>query len=235
MLLPNELQELGKHIGSAAVFASNFTLWLESGYFDTTAEFKPLLHLWSLGIEEQFYLLWPMLLLVLWKRPRMVLGSVALLTLASFVLCLIVGSRSSVANFYLPLSRFWELGLGCLLAVFKESRGAEQSVRYGRLLDDCEWRVTDCRRHPDRRLDTAVRSQDCVPWLGCTLPTAGAMCVIAARSTSWFQRRVMASGILVFVGVISYPLYLWHWPTLSFAAILESATPASAVRGVAVY
>src|SRR4051812_36127322 len=99
VLLPNELEQLGKHIGSAVLFASNFTLWFESGYFDTTAEFKPLLHLWSLGIEEQFYLLWPMLLLLLWRRPRMIRLSVALLTLGSFVLCLIVGSRSSVANF----------------------------------------------------------------------------------------------------------------------------------------
>ena len=63
-LLPDELEELGKHVGAAAAFVSNFVLWQESGYFDRAAEFKPLLHLWSLGIEEQFYLMWPMLLLL---------------------------------------------------------------------------------------------------------------------------------------------------------------------------
>jgi peptidoglycan/LPS O-acetylase OafA/YrhL len=234
-LLPNELEQLGKHMGSAAVFASNLTLWFESGYFDTTAEFKPLLHLWSLGIEEQFYLLWPMLLLLLWKRPRSIRASILLLTIASFALCLIIGSRSPVANFYFPPTRFWELGLGCLLAVARTSPGSA-----GRWL----------ARHPLRPLAASL-----LPILGVALivsslllldrttafpswaalvPTAGALCVIAARSDSWFQRRVMASGALVFVGVISYPLYLWHWPTLSFAAILDGGKPASTVRTAAV-
>jgi hypothetical protein len=72
------------------------------------------------------------------------------------------------------------------------------------------------------------------PGWAALLPALGAMCVIAARSGSWFQRRIMASGVLVFIGLISYPLYLWHWPTLSFAAILETGTPASAIRAFAV-
>ncbi len=243
VLLPNELEQLGKHIGSAALFASNLTLWFESGYFDTTAEFKPLLHLWSLGIEEQFYLLWPMLLLLLWRRPRMILGGVALLTGISFVLCLVVGSRSSVANFYFPLPRFWELGLGCLLAVFKESQGSA-----GRWLGDLSLpsgRYARLARIAHGLLPVAgivligssmliFDRKTVFPGWAALVPTAGAICVIAARSDSWFQRRVMASGVLVFIGVISYPLYLWHWPTLSFAAILESGTPAAAVRAAAV-
>jgi peptidoglycan/LPS O-acetylase OafA/YrhL len=234
VLLPTELEQLGKHIGSAALFGSNFTLWFESGYFDTTAEFKPLLHLWSLGIEEQFYLLWPMLLLLLWRRPGIIRSSVALLTIASFVLCLIVGTRSSVANFYFPLSRFWELGLGCLLGVVQQSSGAVASSR-------------------DRWLTTLADSllpivgvvlicgslllfdrTTAFPGWAALVPTCGALCVIAGHSGSWFQRRIMGSNILVFIGVISYPLYLWHWPTLSFAAILEAGTPPGAVRGIAV-
>jgi peptidoglycan/LPS O-acetylase OafA/YrhL len=243
VLLPNELEELGKHIGSAALFASNFTLWFESGYFDTTAEFKPLLHLWSLGIEEQFYLLWPLLLLLLWRRPRMIRGSVALLTLASFVLCLIIGSRSSVANFYFPFSRFWELGLGCLLAVLKQSPESAgrwlghypfRTVRYGRLTKMADSLLPIVGVGLIAVSLLLFDRKTVFPGWAALVPTVGAMCVIAARSDSWFQRRVMASGVLVFVGVISYPLYLWHWPTLSFAAILEAGTPASAIRGVAV-
>jgi peptidoglycan/LPS O-acetylase OafA/YrhL len=243
VLLPNELEELGKHIGSAAIFVSNFTLWFESGYFDTTAEFKPLLHLWSLGIEEQFYLLWPMLLLLLWRHPGTIRSTVASLTVGSFVLCLMLGSRSSVANFYFPFSRFWELGLGCLLAIIKEFPGRVGSWSH----------AADARVGPHPRFTSLWNSllpivgvvlivlsillfdrKTMFPGWAALLPTLGAMCVIAARSSSWFQRRIMASGVLVFIGMISYPLYLWHWPALSFAAILEARTPASGVRAVAV-
>jgi peptidoglycan/LPS O-acetylase OafA/YrhL len=243
VLLPNELEELGKHIGSAAIFVSNFTLWYESGYFDTTAEFKPLLHLWSLGIEEQFYLLWPLLLLLLWRRPRMIRGSVALLTLASFVLCLIIGSRSSVANFYFPFSRFWELGLGCLLAVLKQSPESAgrwlgqlpfRTARYGRLTKLADSLLPAIGVGLIGVSMLLFDRRTAFPGWAALVPTVGAMCVIAARGDSWFQRRIMASGVLVFFGVISYPLYLWHWPALSFAAILEAGTPPSTIRGVAV-
>jgi peptidoglycan/LPS O-acetylase OafA/YrhL/lysophospholipase L1-like esterase len=233
VLLPNELEQLGKHIGSAAIFISNFTLWFESGYFDTATEFKPLLHLWSLGIEEQFYLLWPLVLLLLWKRPRMIRASVALLTLGSFVLCLWIGSRSSVANFYFPLSRFWELGLGCLLAVAKQSTAfqSDRSRRFTTVADSLLPVVGVVL------IGVALLLFDrktAFPGWAALLPTAGAICIIAARSGSWFQRRIMASGFLVFIGAISYPLYLWHWPALSFAAILEAGTPTATFRVVAV-
>jgi peptidoglycan/LPS O-acetylase OafA/YrhL len=233
VLLPNELEQLGKHIGSAAIFISNFTLWFESGYFDTATEFKPLLHLWSLGIEEQFYLLWPLVLLLLWKRPRMIRRSVALLTLGSFVLCLWIGSRSSVANFYFPLSRFWELGLGCLLAVVKQSP-ALQSDRSGRFAPVADSLLPIVGVVLIGVALLLFDRKTAFPGWAALLPTAGAMCVIAARSGSWFQRRIMASGFLVFIGAISYPLYLWHWPALSFAAILEAGTPTATVRIVAI-
>jgi peptidoglycan/LPS O-acetylase OafA/YrhL len=235
VLLPNELEQLGKHIGSAAMFASNFTLWFESGYFDTTAEFKPLLHLWSLGIEEQFYLLWPMLLLLLWRRPRMLRGGVALLMLGSFVLCLFVGARNSVANFYFPFSRFWELGLGCLLAVFKASPDQLQSpTGTGRIATIADAMLPIGGVILIGASILLLDRRTSFPGWAALAPTVGAMCVIAARSESWFQRRVMASSALVTVGVISYPLYLWHWPMLSFAAILAAGTPPGTVRVTAV-
>jgi peptidoglycan/LPS O-acetylase OafA/YrhL len=158
--------------------------------------------LWSLAIEEQFYLLWPMLLLLLWRRPRLMRSSVALLTVGSFVLCLMVGARSSVANFYFPLSRFWELGLGCLLAVLlKESSGSVPPTRYRRLTTLA-----------DSLLPIVGAVLICVslllfdrktafPGWAALVPTVGALCVIAGRGGSWFQRRVMGSNVLVFIGL----------------------------------
>lgn len=241
-LLPDELEQLGKHVGSAATFVSNFTLWLESGYFDSAAEFKPLLHLWSLGIEEQFYLLWPMLLLLLWKRRKHTGSIVALLTLASFVLCLAIGSHRPVANFYFPFSRFWELGLGCLLAVLRETPGTTDWLNDRTFLSS---RYRSIAAFGHSMLPVVGIGLICAaiflfdrqtpfPGWATLVPAAGALCVIVAGGGSWFQRRIMASAGLVLIGVISYPLYLWHWPMLSFAAILEAGTPQITTRVVAV-
>src|SRR5690606_17192660 len=115
-----EFQQLGKHVTAASVFAANFAFWRESGYFDTAAEFKPLLHLWSLGIEEQFYLVWPALLVFLWKRRRLLITATSILVVASFAFSVMLSSWAPVANFYSPFTRFWELGAGCLLALLQE-------------------------------------------------------------------------------------------------------------------
>ena len=251
-LLPDELEHLGKHTAAAATFVSNFALWRESGYFDRAAELKPLLHLWSLGIEEQFYLVWPMLLLLLWKRRHNLAITIAFLTTASFALSVAIGQEKQIANFYFPFSRFWELGLGCLLAVVKESPGSMTQW----LREEVRWFSKDHAQAPGRRdLSLPSWAHSVLPVVGIgligaaiflfdrhttfpgwatLLPTVGAMCVIWARGDSWFQRRIVACAGLVLIGVISYPLYLWHWPLLSFAAILESGTPESSVRVAAV-
>lgn len=242
-LLPDELEQLGKHVASAATFVSNFTLWSESGYFDRAAEYKPLLHLWSLGIEEQFYLLWPILLLLLWKRQRNIGTIIALLTLGSFILCVAIGSQKPVANFYFPFSRFWELGLGCLLAVLRETPGTTNDWLNGHTFLSSRYRFIAAFGRSMLPIvgigliGAAIflfDRQTAFPGWAALVPTAGALCVIVARGNSWFQRRIMASAGLVLIGVISYPLYLWHWPTLSFAAILEAGTPQITTRVVAV-
>lgn len=225
-LLPSELQELGKHIASAAVFLSNFTLWREAGYFDHASELKPLLHLWSLGIEEQFYLLWPLLLLWLWRlQPRRIALYVALLALASFAASLVIEPHSAVANFYLPFSRFWELGCGCLLASIEHSRPDKGSACAGRASQ--HWHSLLAGVGITCIVVAVFLLDENTPFPGwaALLPTLGAACVILARPEAWLQRRVIACAGLVLVGLISYPLYLWHWPLLSFATILSAGTP----------
>ncbi len=224
-LLPDEYRQLGKHIAAGMGFVSNFALWSEAGYFDASASSKPLLHLWSLGIEEQFYLVWP---LALWWFARMRRGALGLVVgvgTISFAINLATVHTSPVAAFYSPLSRFWELQIGCLLAL---------------LMRDWEPRDPMPRKIADGLsmagvaalgISIALFSTDLAfpgPW--ALLPTGGTFLLIASGPSGWFNRQVLSRNVLVWIGLISYPLYLWHWPILSFATIVEIGTPSTLVR-----
>ena len=115
-LMPSELAQLGKHAFFGAAFLSNIVLWSESGYFDSAASLKPLLHLWSLGIEEQFYIFWPALLWVAFRMKAKVGRLLAVLFLASFAINVALSITNIADDFYLPVSRFWELLAGAGLA-----------------------------------------------------------------------------------------------------------------------
>lgn len=116
-LLADEYKQLGKHIAGGAGFISNFLFWGDSGYFDNAAETKPLLHLWSLGIEEQFYIIWPLLLWLAWKKRFNLLTITIAVVVISFALNIgEVKGDDAVAAFYSPQTRFWELLVGSVLA-----------------------------------------------------------------------------------------------------------------------
>ena len=115
-LMPSELAQLGKHVFFGAGFLSNIALWSESGYFGSAATLKPLLHLWSLGIEEQFYILWPALLWIAFRFKANVGRLLGVLFLASFAINAALSVTDISDDFYLPISRFWELLAGAGLA-----------------------------------------------------------------------------------------------------------------------
>jgi peptidoglycan/LPS O-acetylase OafA/YrhL len=115
VLFNGELKQLAKHISAGASFYSNFILWNEAGYFDVSAETKPLLHLWSLGIEEQFYIVWPILLWMARKQKINLLLVTSIFAIASFFLNVKGVDKDSVATFYSPITRFWELLCGSIL------------------------------------------------------------------------------------------------------------------------
>ena len=115
VLLSSEFKQLGKHLAAAAAFTSNFVLWQESGYFDNASTTKPLLHLWSLAIEEQFYILYPLVVWVAWRIRLSFFWLILFLAGASFGINLYFMGSTAI-DFYFPLTRFWELMIGALLA-----------------------------------------------------------------------------------------------------------------------
>lgn len=222
VLLPDEYAQLGKHVAAGAGFISNLALWREAGYFDSAAELKPLLHLWSLGVEEQYYLVWPLLLLLFRNQPKKMLWMIVAVGAASFVLNVAAVARYPAATFYLPVTRFWELLAGSLLAylaVFgkKQSHGFENTKALaGAALIVAGFALL----HAERAF----------PGWWALLPVLGAALLVRAGPAAWINRRILSHPGLVFVGLISYPLYLWHWPLLAYARIVEGGEPPLAVR-----
>ncbi len=217
-LFHDEWKLLGKHLFSGAAFISNIALMREGGYFDSAT--KPLLHLWSLGIEEQFYIAWPLLLAFVWKRRSTTLPFIALVLLLSFALnMLYVGGHPSVV-FYFPATRFWELAVGALLAHVT----LFHSGLVHRLLSH-HHRVSSASSIAGLVLlassTVLIDENRSFPGAWALLPTTGAFLTIAAGPKAWFNRVVLSSRPMVFFGLISYPLYLWHWPILVFAKILN--------------
>lgn len=230
-LLPGEYQQLSKHIAAGMGFVSNFALWNEAGYFDASASAKPLLHLWSLGIEEQFYLVWPLCLWGFAKLRRSAMTLVIVVGVVSFAINLATIHMAPVAAFYSPLSRFWELQAGCLLAVLTQNREPNRNPM-PRVVAD----LVSIAGAVALALSIALFNiKIAFPGWWALLPTGGTFLLIASGPESWFSRNVLSRTALVWIGLISYPLYLWHWPILSFASIVEIGTPPVGIRIAAVF
>ncbi len=205
----SEYRELGLQTAAGAGFLSNALLWSEAGYFDELAVYKPLLHLWSLAIEEQFYLLWPAAL-YLWARFRRPLWPLAAAcAAASFALNLYLSAVDQVADFYFIFSRIWELLLGAALAL-----AAPGALRARPLLANGVAAIGVALIVASVLLTTA--SQPFPGWRAVG-PTLGATLLIAAGPGALFNARILAARPMVAIGKISYPIYLWHWPLLVFA------------------
>jgi peptidoglycan/LPS O-acetylase OafA/YrhL len=203
-LLVPEYRQLGLHTAGGAGFAANLLLWCESGYFDNAAETKPLLHLWSLGIEEQYYIVWPLLLWAAWKTRFNGLVLVIALAAASFALNVGGIAADPVGSFYSPLTRAWELLAGSVLAWYQHRRppaefnGASKSVARG---------VLSVLGLALIALGLALLDKTRpFPGWWALLPVAGTLLVIAAGPQAWANRALLSRRGLVAVGLISYPL-----------------------------
>ena len=222
-LLPTEFLSLGKHTMAAAAFAANVLNYFEAGYFDAPATSKPLLHIWSLGVEEQFYFFFPALLLLIW-RYRAMTWSFVLIGIASFALNVALIRDHASFTFFLPLTRFWEFIAGAMFAC-SNLPNRQTVLPVLSALSAPRWR--DYSAAAGMLLIIAgigVAREASFPGWWALLPVAGSFFIIGAGPQAWLNRHVLAKPGLVLIGLISYPLYLWHWPLLVIGrTVMETA------------
>jgi peptidoglycan/LPS O-acetylase OafA/YrhL len=201
LLTPTQLAALGRDILAGLAFVPNLAVWSDAGYFDAPSATKPLLHLWSLGIEEQFYLLWPIALAgaFRFRRVALLIGAIIAASFACNVLLVATGHQS--AAFYLPFSRFWELLAGAAIVNARLRSGAFAAA--GPAL------IT---------LSIALTHETHFPGWKVLAPVVGTMLIVASDERT-LVNRLLGNPALAALGLISYPLYLWHWPLLTFARI----------------
>ncbi len=211
-LMPSDAKEFSESVIAVLVFASNIFFWRQSDYFDAATELKPLLHTWSLGVEEQFYVLFPMFLMLAWRlgRKRIVV-LLAMMALLSLALAEYGTGRMPVATFFLLPTRGWELALGSLIAFYLKRKDRDHFppalyqilsltglglVIYGIL---------------------AFTRETPFPGLSALIPTVGAGLIILCALPETLVGRLLTNRVLVGIGLVSYSAYLWHQPLLSFA------------------
>lgn len=241
LLFADRFAELSKQIAGGAAFVANIVLWREAGYFDGASDTKPLLHLWSLGVEEQFYLVWPLVAWLAWQRRIDLLAVTLAVFLASMSFNLDRIRRDLIGTFYAPHTRFWELMAGAALVQLSSMPArltATASIR-----DRCRALTSTSARRTAISVAGAalvvasifyIDQSRHFPGRWAALPVAGAALLVAAGPDAFINRSVLAVPFLVRIGLISYPLYLWHWPLLTMARLMTGEAPSAALRWAAV-
>jgi peptidoglycan/LPS O-acetylase OafA/YrhL len=224
-LLPNELKDFGKSIVAVTVFASNILFWRDNDYFSADAEFIPLLHTWSLAVEEQFYVIFPLIIILFWALgKRWLIGIIAITGLLSLGLTEWGWRHFADANFYLIPTRAWELMIGALTGFYlyhnKQPNGTISQIAsiigFALIIAAI---FTFNRGIP-------------FPSLYALIPTAGTALIIIFTTPNTIIHRILSLRVLVGIGLISYSAYLWHQPLFVFARIRSMEEPGMLLMGV---
>lgn len=216
-LLPNDLRSFSQSLIAASTLVPNYFFYRTSGYFDTTNELKPLLHTWSLGVEEQYYLIFPLLILVLWRFGKWrIWWMLALIGLTSLILAQWISSISPTFSFYMLPTRGWEILVGALAAIYLRNQ-----TPYFHASENQNKSICEAMSLLGVLLIVyavlTFDNQTPMPGIYALIPTMGAVLLLVCATNSTFIGKALASRALVGIGLISYSLYLWHQPLLAFA------------------
>ena len=256
-MFASEFKLLGRSIASGAGFVANINLFLEGGYWDISGKLKPLLHLWSLGVEEQFYIIWPSLLWALFRSRFNMFAVFIMLLFLSLGWNLYEIKINHEANFYLPFARFWELlAGGCAVYINHPLTFSKLSKKSKTLTMQKVSNLSIFHNHPIKpeqifnilnnasaffglfliffSLFFLIPVQE-FPGKYAIMPVLGTFFIIVANSTAWINSNLLSNQILVYVGLISFSLYMWHWPLLTFVRIIENGEVSNSYRNIALF
>lgn len=214
-LMPSDMEDLSKSLAAVVTFSSNILFWRQSGYFDLDSEFKPLLHTWSLAVEEQFYLFFPLFLILMWRyRKRLIFASFMLIAMVSIVASQWGAYHARTATFYLLPTRGWELAIGAAIAfLFLYKKSHIRKILSNQKL--CE--ILSLLGLLMVGYSIFAFDKDTpFPSLYALIPTVGTGLIIVFSSPQTFAGRFLSTKLLVMVGLISYSAYLIHQPLLAF-------------------
>jgi len=225
LLTPDALVKLARSAEAATLFSSNLLFYLTSGYFEAPENVRPLLHTWSLAVEEQYYIFFPLLLILIARYgARRYVRWLVSLGLASFVACVVVTRLDASAAFYLIPTRAWELFIGSVLSLGVFAVPQRRSVREGAAALGALLMAAAI---------FGFSPATTFPGAAAALPTLGAALVIyAGCGGESLVSKLLSLRPVVFVGLISYSLYLWHWPVIAFTRLYAITDPDPLQRGV---
>ncbi len=211
-LLPSDMKDFSQSLVAVSIFASNILFWRESGYFETAAELKPLLHTWSLALEEQYYMLFPLFILLTWRLgKRWIVGILAVLSIASLAVAHWGAYNIPSPTFFLLPTRGWELAIGAFIAFYLSSKEAVIVSKTTKQIASTLGLVL---------ILSAVfifNKNTPFPSLYALVPTIGTALIILFTAPNTFVGRVLGAKAFVGIGLISYSAYLWHQPLFAFA------------------
>lgn len=210
-LLPNDMKDFSKSLIAASVFSSNIHFFRQSGYFDNAAELKPLIHTWSLAVEEQYYIIFPLLLLVIWRFAKQwTIAALTLLTVLSFALAQWGSYNKPAAAFYLLPTRGWEIATGALVALYSPHFS---KLQLHRTLQEIGSLVG-----LSVILYAALFYSKATPFPGvyALAPVLGTALIILFATSSTAVGRLLSTKVFVSTGLVSYSAYLWHQPLFAF-------------------